>query len=154
VCQIIGYDFKHHDALEDAKAAAQILLTAISESRIDLNGWLKRVRQPIDLASSSSGSNIRREGNPEGALFGEVLAFTGALEMPRREAVDLAVAIGCQVASGVTKNTTMLVVGDQDIKKLSSHKKSSKHRKAEELIEKGLPIRILTESNFKDLVSF
>jgi len=155
VCQIIGYDFKHHDALEDAKAAAQILLTAISESGIDVHGWIKRVRQPIDLASVCSGPNIRREGNPEGALFGEVLVFTGALEIPRREAADLAAAIGCQVASGLTKNTTMLVVGDQDIKKLSGHKKSSKHRKAEELIEKkGLPIRILKESDFKELVKF
>lgn len=155
VCQIIGYDFKHHDALEDAKAAAQILLSAIKESSIDLNGWLKRVRQPIDLTSSGSGSNIRREGNPEGALFGEVLVFTGALDIPRKEAADLAATIGCQVASGVTKNTTMLVVGDQDIKKLSGHKKSSKHRKVEELIgKKGLPIRILKESDFKELVRF
>jgi len=147
--------FKHHDALEDAKAAAQILLTAMSESGIDLHGWIKRVRQPIDLSSISSGPNIRREGKPEGALFGEVLVFTGTLEITRREAADLAAEIGCQVASGVTKNTTMLVVGDQDIKKLSGHKKSSKYRKAEELIEKkGLPIRILKESDFKELVKF
>ena len=29
VCKMIGYDFKHHDALEDAKAAAQILIAAM-----------------------------------------------------------------------------------------------------------------------------
>ncbi len=154
VCKILGYDFKHHDALEDAKAAAHILLAATNESGLDLDGWLKRVRQPIDPTASSSGSAIRREGNPEGALYGEVLVFTGALEIPRREAADLAAAIGCQVASGVTKKTTMLVVGDQDIKKLAGHEKSSKHRKAEELIEKGIPIRILKESDFKELARF
>ncbi len=32
-----------------------------------------------------------------------------------REAADMASKIGCQVASGVTKKTTILVVGDQDI---------------------------------------
>lgn len=151
VCKILGYDFKHHDALEDAKAAAHILLAATNESGIDLDGWLRRVRQPIDPAAVSSGSAIRREGNPEGALYGEVIVFTGALEIPRREAADLAADIGCQVASGVTKKITMLVVGDQDIKKLAGREKSSKHRKAEGLIEKGIPIRILKESDFKEL---
>ncbi len=154
VCKILGYDFKHHDALEDAKAAAHILLAATNESGIDLDGWLRRVRQPIDPTAGSSAPAIRREGNPEGALYGDVLVFTGALEIPRREATDLAAAIGCQVASGVTKKTTMLVVGDQDIKKLAGHEKSSKHRKAEELIACGIPIRIIKESDFKELARF
>jgi DNA polymerase III subunit epsilon len=154
VCKMIGYDFKHHDALEDAKAAAQILIAAMKESELDLDNWLKRVRQPIDPTTASSGSAIRREGNPEGALYGEVVVFTGALEIPRREAADLAAALGCQVASGVTKKTTMLVVGDQDTKRLAGHEKSSKHRKAEELIGKGVPIRVLRESDFKELARF
>ena len=154
VCKILGYDFKHHDALEDAKAAAHILLAATNEAGIDIGDLLTRVRQPIDPTAVSSGSAIRREGNPEGALYGEVLVFTGALEIPRREAADLAAAIGCQVASGVTEKTTMLVVGDQDIKKLSGHEKSSKHRRAEVLIEKGIPIRILKESDFKEIARF
>ena len=64
---------------------------------------------------------------------------------------DIAAAIGFQVTSGVTKKITLLVVGDQDIKKLAGHEKSSKHRKAEKLIENGVPIRILKESDFKEL---
>jgi DNA polymerase-3 subunit epsilon len=151
VCKILGYDFKHHDALEDAKAAAHILFAATKESGLDLNGWLKRVRQPIDPAKISSGPAIKREGNPEGAFYGEVLVFTGALDIPRREAADIAACIGFQVASGVTKKTTLLVVGDQDIKKLSGHERGSKQRKAEKLIEIGIPIRILKESDFKEL---
>ena len=153
LCQMLGYNFRHHDALEDAKAAAHIVLSASNEVGLDINGWLKRIRQPIDPAASSSGAAIKRDGNPEGSLFGEVLVFTGSLEIPRREAADLAAAIGCQVAQGVTKKTTLLVVGDQDIDKLSGHTKSSKHRKAEELVSKGVPIRILKESDFKELVS-
>ena len=66
----------------------------------------------------------------------------------------MAAALGCQVASGVTKKTTMLVVGDQDTKRLAGHEKSSKHRKAEELIGKGVPIRVLRESDFKELARF
>lgn len=148
VCQMLGYEFKHHDALEDAKAAAHILLAAIKESGLDVDGWIKRVCQPIEFGVSA----IKSEGNPEGALYGEIIVFTGTLEIPRREATDLASAIGCQVASGVTKKTTMLVVGDQDIKQLAGHNKSSKHRKVEDLIAKGFQIRILKESDFKELV--
>jgi DNA polymerase-3 subunit epsilon len=31
----IGYEFKHHDALEDAKAAGYVLLAAMQESGLD-----------------------------------------------------------------------------------------------------------------------
>jgi DNA polymerase III subunit epsilon len=55
---------------------------------------------------------------------------------------------GAAVEAGVTKHTTLLVVGDQDIDKLNGADKSSKHRKAETLIEKGQPIRILGEADF------
>jgi hypothetical protein len=47
-----------------------------------------------------------------------------------------------------------LVVGDQVINQLAGHEKSSKHRKAEELIAKGQPIRILGESDFRELLAF
>jgi DNA polymerase III subunit epsilon len=149
VCYSLGYQFTNHDALEDAKAAAHILLAAIEKTGIDLHGWLKRIEQPID----PSTSNISREGNPEGFLYGEVLVFTGALDIPRREAADMAAKTGCTVTDGVTKNTTILVVGDQDVKKLAGHEKSSKHRKAEKLIIEGHKIRILRESDFKELLA-
>lgn len=152
VCSKIGYQFRHHDALEDAKAAGFVLLAALRESQQDIEHWHRRVNQPIDPESSSSGNAVQRDGNPEGDLHGEVLVFTGALELPRSEAANLAASIGCQVASGVTKKTTILVVGDQDITKLAGHEKSSKHRKAEQLVAEGHHIRIVRESDFKTLV--
>lgn len=152
VCDHIGYEFKHHDALEDAKASGQIILTAIRQTGIGLDEWLKRANQPIDPSLSSNTSAIRREGNPEGDLYGEVLCFTGTLEISRREAADLAARVGCTVVPGVTKKTTLLVVGDQDITRLAGKGKSSKHRKAEQLISKGHNIRIITERDFRILV--
>lgn len=153
VCDKIGYEFNHHDALEDAKASGRVLLAAIERTGLDISAWLKRVNQPIDPNNVSTGAAIKRDGNPEGELYGEILAFTGALEIPRREAADLAASIGCAVAAGVTKKTTLLVVGDQDISKLAGKEKSSKHIKAEQLIKKGQSIRILKESDFKELVN-
>lgn len=53
VCSHIGYKFKHHDALEDAKAAGQIVVAAIAETGLDITAWLARVRQPLDLTKSA-----------------------------------------------------------------------------------------------------
>ncbi len=149
LCSYLGYEFKHHDALEDAKAAGYILISAIERTGIDVQSWLKRVKQPIGPLRQS----MNREADPEGLLFGEVLVFTGALHMLRHEAADLAVKIGCQVESGVNKNTTLLVVGDQDIKRLAGQEKSLKHRKAESLISAGQSIRILRETDFIELAN-
>jgi len=149
ICLTLGYEFKHHDALEDAKAAGYIMLSAIEESGLDIEGWLTRIGRPIGL---SSVEGIKRSGNPEGSLSDEVMVFTGALEMPRSEAADMAAQVGCQVDENVTRRTTLLVVGDQDIGRLAGHEKSSKHRKAEEMVAKGFSIRIIGESDFKELV--
>lgn len=148
----LGYEFQHHDALEDAKAAAHVLMRACEETGLDIDGWLSRVGKPIFESAGSSSSEISREGNPEGELAGEVLVFTGALGMTRNEAADIAASVGCMVAPSVTKKTTLLVVGDQDIGRLAGHEKSSKHRKAEELAVAGVPIRIIGESDFRRLI--
>jgi len=152
LCEKIGYEFKHHDALEDAKASGQILLAAIETTGLDLNAWLERIKNPIDPTKRPYHSAMTKEGNHDGVLFGEVLVFTGSLEIPRREAVELAANIGCTVASGVNKRTSLLVVGDQDVSRLAGNEKSSKHRKAEYLISTGQSIRIIKESDFKELV--
>jgi DNA polymerase III subunit epsilon len=154
VCRLIGYDFAHHDALEDAKAAGQVLIAACAQSGLTVSDWIDRVRRPINGTSSSRYAQaVRREGNPEGPMFGEVVVFTGALSIPRATAADLAAALGCEVASGVNKRTTLLVAGDQDVARLAGHELSSKHRRAEELAAAGQEIRILRESDFNALVA-
>ena len=152
VSATIGYKFKHHDALEDAKAAGAILLEAITLTSISLDDWPKRVNQPIDLSASSAAPDIKREGNPDGDLSGEVVVFTGSLVMVRSQAADAAAKMGCTVANTVTQKTTLLVVGDQDVDRLEGRDKSSKHIKAEGLIAKGQLIRILKESDFMWMV--
>ena len=149
VCNKIGYEFKHHDALEDAKASGQVLIAAIQTSGIDLEGWLSRVEKPI----GSFTKRINREGNPAGELYGVALVFTGTLGISRREAADLAASIGCSVTDGVNKETSILVVGDQDIRKIAGKEKNNKHLKAELLISKGQEIRIIKECDFIDLVN-
>lgn len=151
LCKRIGYTFHHHNALEDAKAAGRVLLASMRESGLDLDATLKRERQPL---TPKTAERVKRQGNSDGILAGEVIVFTGALRIPRSEAADLAASAGCEVAAGVNKKTTMLVVGDQDVRLLNGHEKSSKHRKAELMIASGAPLRILRETDFKALVTF
>jgi DNA polymerase-3 subunit epsilon len=148
----IGYRFKHHDALEDAKAAGHVLIAAIKETGLDLEQWLTRVTEPIN-STGNAGGKISRTGSPDGNLQGEVVVFTGNLELTRLEAAELAAKAGCDVASTVTRKTTMLVVGDQDVARLAGHSKSSKHRKAEQLMSMGTSIRILRETDFKAIIA-
>lgn len=147
LAQRFGIAFRHHNATEDARTAGLILLRAIADTGLALEDWLARVEQSL----SGSDSSIRRSGDGDGPLVGETVVFTGALSMPRRAAADRAHELGASVEPGVTKHTTLLVVGDQDLSKLAGNTKSSKHRKAEQMIAKGQPIRVLAESDFMAL---
>lgn len=154
VARMLNINFQHHTAKEDARAAGVIVLRAIEVSGIGLKEWLSQSITPTGSAKSRdySQKKCKQPGNPDGYLAGEIVVFTGSMKIPRPEAAMLAANAGCDVEDGVTKKTTILVVGDQDIRLLAGHEKSSKHRKAEDLIGKGQAIRILGESDFMLLI--
>ncbi len=159
LASIFKIDFKHHEAAEDARAAGLIVLRAIAETNVALQSWID------DLGYESGGSAAPRpfkrkpdwkrhsqDGNPDGALFGETIVFTGALSIERAQAAQMAAIAGCKVADSVTKKTTILVVGDQDLRLTKGQSKSSKHRKVEAMIVEGAEIRIVRESDFMMMV--
>ncbi len=152
IAKNLGISFTHHDALEDARAAAEIVLRACDASTLDITGWLRRIRQPIKQPTISSAQPVRREGNTEGPLYGETVVFTGSPKIPRRKAADLAATSGCHVVPNVTKKATILVVGTQNKNVLNGYEKSSKQRKAESLIARGANIQILSEQDFFEMV--
>lgn len=152
VCQFLEIEFKHHDAAEDAKATGKVLLHAMQKTGHSIEDWIVKATQPISGAKNSK-QEIKQDGNPNGDLYGESIVFTGRLMISRKEAASHAAESGCNVQNSVTKKTTLLVVGDQDLKRLAGHEKSSKHRKAEELIDKGIAIRILGETDFYSTIA-
>ncbi|ODM73097.1 MULTISPECIES: exonuclease domain-containing protein [Bradyrhizobium] len=143
-------NFSHHDAAEDARAAGLLMLRAIADTGYGLDDWLKRVDLSI---SGRAPGRFATSGAPSGPLAGETVVFTGELNVPRRVAAQAAAAAGCNVADGVNKRTTILVVGDQDLRRTKGNEKSSKHRKAEEMILAGTPLRIVGESDFMLMVA-
>lgn len=144
VAKVLGIEFEHHDAGEDARVAAEVLIRAIEHTGIALADWPSQQRKSLWPQSKSD----RSQPDQYGPFWGSVVVFTGALTLPRSEAQSAAAALGFVVGTGVTKKTTTLVVGDQDASKLGGEDKSSKHRKAEDLILKGVKIDVLTERDF------
>ena len=47
IARSLGISFTHHDAQEDARTVAEIVLRACEVSKLDIAGWLQRVEQPI-----------------------------------------------------------------------------------------------------------
>ncbi len=159
VARDLGITFQHHDALEDATVAAEIVLRASSETGLDTAGWLERTEGRIlpggeSVPDAGRGKRIQiGDPSPDGDLFGETVVFTGSLSVSRQQAVDLATLAGCKVRGSVTNRTTILVVGVQDKERLNGYTKSSKHRKAESLVSKGAGIQILSEADFHAMLS-
>ncbi len=155
-----GITLKHHDALEDAKATADILLEILDDTKTTIDYWVDRVKEPITpykrkaykRKAGTSAPPIKLQGIEDGPLSGHTVVFTGELAMTRKESAEKASAEGCNVEPGVTKRTTMLVVGTQKSRMIAPGDKSSKHKKAEKYIEKGQEIEILTEENFLQLI--
>ena len=158
VAAVLGIQFTHHDALEDARACAEIVLCACAETGNDIDRWLRRADLPIaprvpSSASPSVSSSVKREGSPDGVLFGETIVFTGDISgCSRQEAADMAAEAGCNVVTNISKKVTILVLGTQDMKKLKGKCKSNKHRKTEELVAKGAEIQIISGRDFLELM--
>lgn len=143
----LNLQFHHHDAGEDARAAAMVVQRAEHHLGLSFEDLIKPVgKKRVDPM-------IAMAGNLSGPLAGSTVVFTGALGMSRTEAAKLAVRAGMSVNAGVTRQTTHLVVGDQDLSVLAGHARSSKHRKAEEMQGAGHPIQIIGESEFCTLVA-
>lgn len=148
VADTLDLELKHHDAGSDAEVAARAVLLAAAKLDMSFEQLAKRTQRPL---SPSSGSPIQFAAGEEGPLAGEVITFTGALSLARREAAKIANDLGAGVADNTTKKTSILVVGVQDSYKIVGEK-SSKHRKAEALIANGQLIEILTEQDFLRIV--
>lgn len=159
--KFLGFDFRHHDALEDARAAAWITLAAcracgcgldeLSREFQSANGRGRRNSVPAHLMQPTVDSGHKLADILNEA--GEVIAvFTGKLSTSRKDATGRAIRAGCTVQDNVTTTTTALVVGMQSPDALNGQEKSSKQRRAEALAAKGSSIAVLSERDFWGLI--
>jgi DNA polymerase-3 subunit epsilon len=133
--QRFSMDFKHHDALEDAIAAGEIFCMAAKKTglgAIEL-GKMSAKRKP----RNTYGTKVeKKEGHLNSPLSGHVCVLSGDFPRDKNEVANILNGLGAAIHPGITKKTTILIVGDL------SAPPTGKVKKAQEYIEKGLPIQI------------
>lgn len=138
--QQLALDFHHHDAEEDARAAALVVLHA--ENRTGRS--LEQLAQ--SATKQASAGRAKPTANPDGALFGQTVVFTGDMKWSHSDAGQRAAKIGLAVTSTVTRKTSFLVVGNTTTQ-------STKLEKAILLSADGHHVRLLSEDDFANLLS-
>lgn len=141
----LNLSFDHHDAGEDAKAAAMVVLQAEQRMGVDF-----RLIPPTGRKSRKTMPRV--PANPDGHLVGAVVAFSGRLTISRQKAAELAAAAGMRVSDRLGHHTTHLVVGGPDMPLFGGARPSAKHRQALDMHSAGHPIAILDEAGFRALL--
>ncbi|WP_425391425.1 exonuclease domain-containing protein [Ekhidna sp.] len=146
-----GIIYKAHDAVEDAYAAGMIVHHAIVDHGLSLDEWTEIVSKRLNHLHKVGNDLelVTHEGNPEGDFYGEQVVLTGDFSMRKAEIEALAIPLGFSFKKSVSKKTTILVYGKQDVRKFKEGEtKSEKFRKAENLANKGHKVLILNENDF------
>lgn len=85
----------------------------------------------------------------EAVLRGEKVAFTGTLaSMTHKQAAELVASHGGEAMAGVTQQTTLLVIGEEGWPLELDGQISVKLEQAHQFRERGLPVRLLSESEW------
>lgn len=159
----------HHDAQADADTAAHVMISAMrlhqTDTIDDLLAGL-RVRYGQQTGDSWTGSQRLRssttpipaanpDADPDSMLYGRNVCFTGTLTtMTRAEAHQRLAEVGGQAVPGITRKTDVLVVGMADPSRFAvGMSVSGKHRKAQDLLDRGHQIEMIGEADFLEWLS-
>ncbi|USL27990.1 exonuclease domain-containing protein [Priestia megaterium] len=155
---------QHHNALDDAKACANLFLALTTEFGIKNEEILTQASSivagtySLDGFRSSyvkgSGSidfsaiEINEDADQTHPFYERNIVFTGTLgAYKRKEAAQLVAERGGTPQKSVTKTTNYIVMGEFENTMLNGNK-SSKLVKAESLISKGADLEIISEDEF------
>lgn len=167
LAEYVGHKFKHHHAGEDATACAKILIHISKEYGINdllslhINGGLnigsiyERGYEPCTSLIKHRNNITKKEAlsislkEDTNYFCDKTIVFTGPLDsMRRNEAYKIVKKLGGIIGSSVTKKTDVLITGIKNREHLDDVYKSTKLKKAENLIKSGQKIEILTEEEF------
>jgi DNA polymerase-3 subunit epsilon len=166
VCRHLGIRLgRHHDAGEDARAAAQIAIALAArvqahtlDELLDAT-WSRLGRlQPSEWDSCrlrdltlKSAPQANLDADPTNPFYAETVVFTGGLScMVRRDAWRYVAAAGGTPNDDVTKRTSLLVLGDglRGASTFDDFLTTDKAMKAWRYRERGQPIEFWSEIDF------
>lgn len=151
---------RHHEALADAVAAAQVMAAAIERhqaagladlldrlglafGRVAPGFWQGCTARGAALPAADPGAD------PASPLYGRTVCVTGRLaSMPQQVAWRRVAAAGGQPVPDVTRDTDILVVGQPGGRLPPGAARSAKLRRAERLRAAGWPIEVISEAEF------
>lgn len=165
VAKFLGVTLEnHHDPGEDSAACAEVALRvcASTDSNSLLVAALNLKVKPGVLAPSrwdscnaqysktfSGLEPTTDEFDPEHPFHDRCIVFTGTLgAMTRREAAQAVVNAGGRYTNSVSRHTHYLVFGDQDFSRFVDGRRSTKTRRAQELVSEGHNIEVISEWDF------
>lgn len=153
MCQAYGLNLdKHHDALCDAKACAEIYLKILKGERPDFSR--------VSIANKSKYSMFEgheritgellkpdlENGDPGSPFFNKKVVFTGVLSsIDRQEAAEKIQKLGADIDTTISKRTDYVIVGTAP--------GPSKLAKIEKLQVEGHCIQIIYEDEFIDMLN-
>lgn len=169
VAKHLGIEYGvHHQADSDSLGCALVLLKCLEidgskleelerkynfhRGRFAPNTFIAHLKYEKDYNYSSIIKNL--EDHPElidegNYFYGKAVCFTGTTRFAvRKELLQMVKDIGGIPMNSVTKETDVLVVGQQDYRVVGADGMSGKQKKALSLLEKGQDIEILSESEF------
>jgi DNA polymerase-3 subunit epsilon len=170
LAQVLDITFQHHDAAEDARVCALIALQACKAHGVSSMYDLQNVcgfrvgRLYVGGYTVCGGTrhlNLRAAdimpstGDVDSTHLysGLTFAFTGAMTaMQRRDAMQAVVDRGGICHDTVKQDTNYLVLGQKGYIGYRTGHKSSKMKRAEQMLAKGLPIEIIPEADFVSLL--
>lgn len=163
----LSIELNHHQALDDARACAQIFVEAAKE--LDAS----TAKELIDKSQTSNGmmyengyeparKNARKrpkkttaydyiaaEASPDHPFYGSSFVLTGKLKnMKRQDAIDLIRQKGGRIHSNVEATTNYLVLGDKTYQDYQDGSKTVKIEQAEALLAQGHSIELVAEAEF------
>lgn len=159
----------HHDVGFDAASCAEVVLEIArrrgAQSLEELLGGLRVVMGRLDpqmwagcrgkpLPSSyPPPPDAATNADPEHPLYAQVMVFTGALSIRRQDAWAAVAQCGATAEKGVTKRTTMLVVGDGFTGDDPADFYTGRAAQAVKWRAKGQRIEVLTEGDLAGLLT-
>lgn len=149
----------HHRALDDAsttfecyiKMKKEIINTqGIDNFRKSFHKGLLYENSLKKVEPSISESEID-DTNP---IYQKTIVFTGELSsMKRKDAYQIVLNLGGIPQNTITKDTNILVVGNEEFSNSVKNGKTTKMQKAEKYAQKGIDIITLSESTFFSMIS-
>lgn len=103
--------------------------------------------------TTNSSKRIIKEGAKNRQLTGKTVVFTGTLCKPRKTCAEAAANAGLNVWDKVNRSVDILVVGIPPKTHLRDNKPTAKQKRAQEIINEGGQIEILSESDFFRLLA-